>query len=121
MIRIAELETEEHDAVAVARLSGEIDLSNVADIGDALALVPSPGALGLVIDMTGLRHVDSAGVRMLFDLRRRFGQHRQHIALAVPGRARVRDVLELAAVGERVPILPDVPAAVAAVRAAAGE
>ena len=121
MSRIAELETEEHDGIEVARLSGEIDLSNVADIGDALALVPSHDAPGLVIDMAGLRHVDSAGVRMLFELRRRLAQRRQHVALAVPERARVRDVLELAAVGERVSILPDVPAAVAAVRAAAGE
>lgn len=116
MTRLAEIEVEERDGVAVARVSGEIDLSNVADVGDALAAAVGVDAVGLVADLAGVRHVDSAGVRMLFELRRRLGQRRQELALAVPAGARIRDVLDLAAVGATVPLLADVPAAVEAVR-----
>jgi anti-anti-sigma factor len=113
--RLAELELDERDGVAVARLSGELDLSNVVDVGDALATAAAEAALGMVLDLAGLRHIDSAGVRMLFDLRRKLAQHRQELALAVPAAARIRDVLELAAVGETVAVCEDVDAAVAAV------
>ena len=116
MSRLAELELEEHDGVQVAHLTGELDLSNVADVGDTLAAAVSPEACGLVVDMDGLRHIDSAGVRMLFDVRRRLAQHRQDVVLAVPQQARIRDVLELTAVEMMVPVFDDVEAAVRAVR-----
>jgi anti-anti-sigma factor len=115
-MRLAELKVEESDGVRVARLEGELDLSNVVDVGDALAAAPGDDAAGLVVDMAGVRHVDSAGVRMLFELRRRLGQRRQELALAVPADARIRDVLDLAAVGATVPLFEDVPAAVGSVR-----
>jgi anti-sigma B factor antagonist len=114
--RLAELELEERDGVQVARLTGELDLSNVADVADALTAAVSPEAAGLVVDMAGLRHIDSAGVRMLFDVRRRLAQHRQEVVLAVPERARIRDVLELTAVEMMLPVLEDLDAAVRAVR-----
>lgn len=115
MTRLAELDVEEHDGVQVARITGEIDLSNVADLGDALAAAVDEQADGLVIDMAGVRHIDSAGVRMAFDLRRRLGARRQELALAVPADARIRDVLDLAAVGATVPLFDDVPGAIASV------
>ena len=117
MSRLAEISIAEQDGLVVAHLEGELDLSNVVDVGDALAAAVSDGAVGLVADMGGIRHIDSAGVRMLFDLRRRLRQHRQGFALAVPADARIRDVLELAAVGDTVPLLTDVESAVEAVRA----
>jgi anti-anti-sigma factor len=114
--RLAEIDVEDRDGVHVARIDGEVDLSNVVDVGDALASAIGPDAIGLVLDMTGVRHIDSAGVRMLFDLRRRLGQRRQELALAVPAKARIHDVLDLAAVGTTVPLFDDVAAAVQAVR-----
>ena len=117
MTRLAEISVDDTGGVPVARLEGELDLSNVVDVGDALATAVSEEAVGLVVDMAGIRHIDSAGVRMLFDLRRRLRQRRQGLALAVPVGARIRDVLELAAVGDTVPLLADVESAVVAVRA----
>lgn len=117
MSRLAEISVDEGDGVPVARLDGELDLSNVVDVGDALASAVSEDAVGLVVDLGGIRHIDSAGVRMLFDLRRRLRRRRQGFAVAVPLDARIRDVLDLAAVGDTVPLLADVESAVEAVRA----
>jgi anti-sigma B factor antagonist len=120
MTRLADLSLADRDGVVVASLAGEVDLSNVADVDDALSQAAPSDTLGLVVDMAALRHIDSAGIRMLFDLRRRLARRRQELALAVPPHARIRDVLELLAVAETVPIHDDVDAAVEAVRAAAG-
>jgi anti-anti-sigma factor len=119
VIRLAELELDDPADVRVARLRGELDLSNATDIADALAAASEEGSLGLVVDMEGLRHLDSAGVRLLFDLRRRLNVRRQALALAVPAGARIRDVLEMAAVHDTMPVTASVEEAIAAVRAAA--
>jgi anti-anti-sigma factor len=118
--RLADLHLSDREGVVVANLAGEVDLSNVADVDDALSQAAPSDALGLVVDMGGLRHIDSAGIRMLFDLRRRLAHRRQELALAVPPQARIRDVLELLAVAETVPMHDEVDAAVEGVRAAAG-
>jgi anti-anti-sigma factor len=119
VIRLAELELDEPADVRVARLRGEIDLSNASDIADALADAATGARLGLVLDMAALRHLDSAGVRLLFDLRRRLAYHRQQVAVAVPPGSRVRAVLDMAAVGDTLPVAETVEDAVAAVRSAA--
>jgi anti-anti-sigma factor len=118
VIRLAELELDDPGDVRVARLVGELDLSNATDIADALAAAAEEAVLGLVIDMTGLTHIDSAGVRLLFDLRRRLSVRRQTLALAVPADARIRDVLEMAAVHATVPVTGTLDEAVAAIRGA---
>ena len=115
MSRLAELAFEDRDHVRIVRVTGELDLSNVADVGDALVAGTPDESAGLVVEMSRLTHIDSAGVRMLFDVRRRLAQRRQAIALAVPQRARVRDLLELVAVGETIPLTPEVGSAVAAI------
>ena len=119
MTRLADLRFDDVGPVPVAHLSGELDLSNVRDIGDALAQGVPAEAAGLVVDLSELRHIDSAGVRMLFELRRQLGRRRQSLALAVPERARIRDVLALAAVDQTVTVEVAVDAAVAAVHAGA--
>jgi anti-anti-sigma factor len=118
VIRLAELDFDAPGEVRVAHLSGEVDLSNAADIVDALATAAEDADLGLVVDMAELRHLDSAGVRLLFELRRRLGHRRQHVALAVPPEARIRKVLDLAAVHQVVPVAASIDEAAAAVRAA---
>lgn len=116
MSRLAEVSFEERDGVEIARIAGELDLSNTADIADALFAEMSSDRLGLVIDMSELRHIDSSGVRVLFDLSRRLGQRRQRLAVAVPADARIRAVLELAAVETRLPVTESVEEALLAIR-----
>ena len=70
--------------VAVAQLHGDVDLTNTALIaGDVLQAVPR-GVLGVVIDLTHVRYIDSAGVQMIFELIREHAVRRQGIAFALP-------------------------------------
>ncbi len=118
MSRLAELEFGERGDVVVVAIVGELDLSNVHDIGDALGAAVGADAAGLVLDLSRLTHLDSAGIRLLFDVRSRLARARQALAVAVPDGAVIREVLELAAVAETVGVQPSVEAAVAAVKGA---
>ena len=116
MSRLAEIDIGEQDGVPVARIRGELDLSNAGDIADALEVAVGPTAPGLVVDMTGLRHIDSAGVRILFDLRGRLAHRRQRLALVVPDDAPIKEVLTLVSVAEAMPVCTSAAGALEQVR-----
>jgi anti-anti-sigma factor len=84
------------DGVVVASLSGEIDLSNAAEITDALLGGVPNEALGLVIDLSEVSYIDSAGVRMLAELDHRLGWRAQTLRVVAPEESRSRRVLEIA-------------------------
>jgi anti-anti-sigma factor len=84
------------DGVVVASLSGEIDLSNAAEITDALLGGVPNEALGLVIDLSAVSYIDSAGVRMLAELDHRLGWRAQALRVVAPQESRSRRVLEIA-------------------------
>ena len=84
------------DGVVVASLSGEIDLSNAAEITDALLGGVPNEALGLVIDLSEVSYIDSAGVRMLAELDHRLGWRAQALRVVAPEESRSRRVLDIA-------------------------
>jgi anti-anti-sigma factor len=84
------------DGVVVASLSGEIDLSNAAEITGALLRGVPNEALGLVIDLSEVSYLDSAGVRMLAELDHRLGWRAQVLRVVAPEASRSHRVLEIA-------------------------
>ena len=114
MTRLAQVDFDERGAVLVARISGELDLSNVHDIADALNAAVTSATAGLVLDLSALTHLDSAGVRLIFDLRARLATARQKLAAVVPEGAAIREVMDLAAVPAAVPLFTALDDAVAA-------
>jgi anti-anti-sigma factor len=115
--RLAQVEFADRDDVVVARIAGELDLSNVHDIADALNAAVTSGKAGLVLDLSALDHLDSAGVRLIYDLRGRLATARQNLTAVVPEGAAIREVMELAAVPATVPLFATVDEAAAAAAA----
>jgi anti-anti-sigma factor len=107
------------DDVVVARVSGEIDISNSVDIGDRLAAGVPNSALGLVVDLTATSYLDSSGVHLLFDLGERLQQRQQQLRVVVPEGAPIRRVLRIVHLDESVPVLATVEEAEAEIRASA--
>jgi anti-anti-sigma factor len=107
------------DDVVVARLSGEIDLSNAADVGEQLAAAVPNVALGLVIDLTATAYLDSSGVHLLFDLGERLQRRQQQLRVVVPEGGPIRRVLRIVELDATVPVLPSVEEAVEQIRAGA--
>ncbi len=99
MTELATVDAVTVDGSPVVRVSGEIDLSNAADVMEAIATT-LPAALPanattVVVDLSDTGYVDSAGIAMLFRLAERLGHGRQQLHLVVPVGAPIRRVLEL--------------------------
>jgi anti-sigma B factor antagonist len=80
---LARLEDEWHGEVPVARLQGEIDASNVKEIGDRLRSLVTNRSLALVVDLTQTTYLDSAGINLLFMIGEEMRSRRQHLRLVV--------------------------------------
>jgi anti-sigma B factor antagonist len=54
-------------------IAGEVDASNVDRLAEAFARRPLDDGDGVVLDVAGVTFLDSSGLRVLLDLRRRLG------------------------------------------------
>jgi anti-sigma B factor antagonist len=105
-----------HGDVVVARLSGDIDLANTPSLSaKVLGGVPND-ALGLVVDLTEVRYIDSVGIRMLFTFVRSLHAGRQGMAIALPQGSPVRKLLKITHLDEATVFRTSVDEAVEALR-----
>jgi anti-anti-sigma factor len=113
---IANLSLASTNGVVVATLSGEIDLSNAADITRAVVGGVPNEAVGLVMDLSDVAYLDSAGVRMLAELERRLGWRSQAFRVVAPEGSRTRKVLSIAGLDGLLVLETSVEAASASMR-----
>jgi anti-anti-sigma factor len=109
--RLAELSFETAGNVVVGHVAGEIESANAEEMSTALAGQLTSDKAGLVIDLTRVTYLDSAGIELLFDLARRLRTHRQRLRLVVPAEAPMRRVLELCDIDRAAPMDATVDAA----------
>jgi anti-anti-sigma factor len=109
------------EGVVVARITGDLDLSNLHAVQAALVDAIPDEADALVIDLAAVRFLDSSGVEMLFRLERSLAVRRQRSALAIPAGAPIRRALELSGAGPDLRLHASVDDAIAALRAEPGE
>jgi anti-anti-sigma factor len=116
---LAAVSREEQGGVIVATVRGEVDVSNVTQIGRELMEIPNQ-ALGLVVDLEHIDYLDSAGIALLYELHLRLERRGQALAVVAPRRGTPRRVLELTAFSARAVLVDEVDAAVATVQGAVG-
>lgn len=109
--RLSSTDFEDRGGVLVARISGEVDGSNASELGRSLAARLPSSAQGLVLDLSTITYLDSAGVELLFSLARRLGDRRQRLCLGVPERSPVRRVLEICDISSVAPMATSADAA----------
>ena len=117
MDRLAHARRESVEGIPVVRLDGDVDISNATDLGDALAASIGNDVPGMVLDLTPLDYLDSAGVHLILDLAGRLRMRRQQLHAVAPADAPLRMVLDITAVETRVPLHERVEDAVGALRA----
>ena len=99
--------------VPVARLEGEVDLGRKAQLAAALAAAVEPRDRGLVLDLSAVAYLDSAGVHLVHELMLTLEERGQALrVVAAPGAAVLR-VLELVDLRRTVPLDASVADAVA--------
>jgi anti-sigma B factor antagonist len=109
------LEIEQRDAVVIARLTGELDISVAESTGRKIAEAVPSSARGVVVDMAGLEFMDSSGVSMLFGLARQVGSHRQQLVVVAPTGRPVSRVLQIVEFDRAAPVREDVDTAIEAI------
>jgi anti-sigma B factor antagonist len=118
---LAGVDLERHDRTAVAILSGEIDMSNATAVRQRIAGFVTGDDDAVVIDLSGLGFIDSAGLHALVELGAVLAERRQRLLLcAVPG-SHVERALEIVGMRHTVPVLPGRAAAIEEARASAAE
>jgi anti-sigma B factor antagonist len=73
--------TELRNKVAQVALVGELDVSSVPTLAEGLAPYLSDGVAGIVIDLRELTFLDSSGLHMLLDAKRRTAESGQRLVL----------------------------------------
>jgi anti-anti-sigma factor len=101
-MRLADVEFETDDRWVVARITGEVDLSNATSIGAALADAMPNHQHRLIVDMSAVEYLDSAGIQLIYQLREKLRARGQKLTLVIPGSSASHDALRLAGLTQHV-------------------
>ena len=86
----------------VARLTGEVDLSNATNVGAGVLQAVSNESTAVVLDLTDVDYLDSAGIQLVYHLEERLRSRGQALRLVVPASSPANDALRLAGVAQHV-------------------
>jgi anti-anti-sigma factor len=90
--------------VVVARLTGEVDMTNSDYVGEELTKSVPNEAPALVVDLSETRYIDSAAIELLFALARRLARRRQDLRIVLPAGSPLRRVLTLTEINSVAPV-----------------
>lgn len=113
-MNLADVQVELRDGIVIARIDGEIDMSNANPLGKSLTGYLTNDTLGLVIDMAGVRYVDSAGIQVVYELSERLTSRGQGLRLVVPPDSLVAKTLELVNASDAIGVVDSADDAMAA-------
>ena len=99
--------------IAIARIEGEVDRSNVPWVQERLRALVTNEAEALVVDLTATTFLDSAGIALLFELAADLRRHQQELRLVVADGAPIARVLQLTAIAGAAPTHATLDAALA--------
>jgi anti-anti-sigma factor len=112
-MKLADLDMNVCDGLLLVHAAGEIDLSNAGAIRSSLMREMSNDLLGLVLDLTGVGYLDSAGIRVIYELREDLETRGLQMRLVVPEESPVSRTLELVDASSVVGYAPNVESALA--------
>jgi anti-anti-sigma factor len=97
--------------VVIARLTGEIDLSNADGIEQAIVVATPNQAKVILLDLTEVDYIDSAGIHLIYRLRQKLQSRGQAFTLILDAESPAGDALRLAGVIDHLEIRDSVDAA----------
>jgi anti-sigma B factor antagonist len=94
----ADMDISVQDTMVIARLTGEIDLSNAFGLEEAITSSTPNQALAVVLDLSALDYIDSAGIQLIYQLREQLDVRGQELKLVMAPGSPAADALRLAGV-----------------------
>lgn len=95
-MRHGHLTVESQGRIVYATLHGDVDLSNAGELRDAIASATPNDALGVILNMTEVYYLDSAGLHLVHRLDEDLRARGKKLRLVVPEESVIHDVLRLA-------------------------
>jgi anti-sigma B factor antagonist len=111
---LAEVHQHWHDDVPVGSIHGEIDASNVAEVGVALRGLVSNQSSVMVVDLTDTAYLDSAGINLLFALGDELRSRQLVLRLVIPPKTPIARMLGITGLDRVYPAYTAVADAVSA-------
>jgi anti-sigma B factor antagonist len=90
---LAEIAVSKDGDTTIAAISGELDESNADDVAQALVDLAGSDGRRLVVDLSGVEFIGSAGIRALFSLMTTACAKEGHLRVVVPEDSMTRRVL----------------------------
>jgi anti-anti-sigma factor len=104
--------------VSIVRFEGDVDVTRAPSLRIELMSAVGNRHAGLVVDLTDVSYLDSAGVNVLFEVADALRQHQLRMAVVIPPESIVERVVTLVDLGSVVAVERDVEAALAQVKQA---
>jgi anti-sigma B factor antagonist len=95
-MRLADIEFRTRNRALIAYVTGEIDLSNSSELGGVLADATANHLLGLVVNLSEVEYLDSAGIQLIYQLRESLRSRGQVLRLVIPSNSPAYDAIRLA-------------------------
>jgi anti-anti-sigma factor len=118
---MADVRFEREDGTVVAIITGEVDMSNATSVRQQIAGSVTPGDDAVIVDMSELSFMDSAGLHGVIELSTVLAERRQRLLLCVPHDSPIARAIEIIGLPQAVSVHADRAAAMEAVRASAPE
>lgn len=97
--------------VPIAWVAGEVDLATAPHVREEVLALAVNDVDGVIVDLSEVPYLDSAGVKVLFQLARDLRQRDQSLLVTVPVGSPLRRVLKITGLHEVAPICEEIASA----------
>ena len=104
-MRLADVQLSSRDGAVIARVTGEIDMSNAGELRTAITDATANDCLGVVLDLGEVDYVDSAGIHLLYRLGESLRNRGQTLRVVIPPESAASDALRLSGVSRHAEIV----------------
>ena len=113
MRQLARIVAERRGDVEVARIEGEVDMSNADVLATRLRDLLTNRSVALVIDLGPTTYLDSSGIRLLFGLADELRRRQQELHIVVPETSLLQRVVTITGLDKALPTHATLEAALA--------
>ena len=106
-MRLADVQIIHREGAVIARVTGEIDMSNSNDLRTAILEATPNEALGVILDLSFVDYIDSAGIHLLYRLGDHLRTRGQTLRVVIPPESSASDALRLAGVKRHVDVVSE--------------
>ena len=118
---MADVSVEREDKTVIAVITGEVDMSNAASVRQQIAESVTPDDDALLIDLSDLSFIDSAGLHALIALGTVLDERRQQLLLCVPHGTVIARAIEIVGLSRAIKVHADRAEAMEVARTSAKE